>query len=105
MSYSVTLTIDTGGKYPASIAEIGVSGRGYHVVWGFGLGFDANELRDKKASEMLPAIAAAVNKLHDPAFREEVENLGDPYFEVAIQCLERLREECFKHPKTTITVW
>jgi hypothetical protein len=105
MSYSVCLTVDTGGSEPAVVAE------GWNYTSNCGpmwraAGADLAEFDGKEAAECLPALEAAIVALHaDP---ETYEAMNPPNgwgsYKSLLPALEALAEDLRRHPRATVTV-
>lgn len=108
MSYDIELymNIDTGAPEPHwfTVADIGNYTSNVAPMWGDALGHRLADLKEKTASDALPALQRAVAALEaDPAKYEAMNppnGWGD--YQGALDYLRRLRDACAEHPKATI---
>ncbi len=108
MSYDIYLAIDTGGEYPATVADVGNMTGNCGGQWYKALGCSLSALHGKNAGECIPMLEAAVSDMHKPENREAYKALDPPNgwgsLEHARTYLEDLLKACREHPKTTIRI-
>jgi hypothetical protein len=110
MSWDASLMIDTGGEYPAGVAELGNYTYNvapmYFEVFPEEKGF-RDSLDGVLASDAIPILEQAITALEaDPAHFKamEPENKWGNY-EGAVEYLKTILAGCQEHPKATIHIW
>ena len=108
MSWDVSLSIDTGGKMPKTVVEVGnytfnVSHMYFKV---FDLGFTAT-LNKKLAGECIPILKKAIDTMkNDPQkFKALSPSNGWGSYEGALEFLNKIYIACNENPKCTIDVF
>ena len=114
MSYDCYMQIDTGGEYPATVAEMGNYTSNCSPMWrkaiseatkrNCGLG----DLEGKTGAELIPILEAAVSHMRHPANRADYTALnptnGWGEYASAAKYLEGILTACREHPKAFLHV-
>ncbi len=106
MSYDVSLTINTGGEYPATVTEVG------NITWNLSPMFQAamgcalRDLNGRFASEVVDVVEAGVRDMDEQPSYYTALNPENKWgnSEIARDFLARLAEACRKHPNATVEV-
>lgn len=105
MSYSIYLTIDTGGEEPALLTD------GWNYTSNCGpmwraAGADLAEFHGKTAAECLPILEAAITEMRAYPARYRAMNPGNGWgsYERLLPALGELASAFRSHPKATVEV-
>lgn len=107
MSYDVELVIDTGGEFPARIADMGscTYSAAPMLLEAFGKG-GIRRLDGLPASECAPKLGAAIDAMRSNP--EKYQSMGPPHrrgsYEGCLQWLVEILKGCKWHSKTTLRI-
>ena len=106
MSYDVTLTVDTGGQYPARVTETRTPTYNLGPMFEDALGFPLRNLNGLKGLECVPLLRVAIAAMQDdPArFKKLNPENGWGSYEGALKFFQGFLEECIEHPKAIVSV-
>ncbi|NUR38796.1 MAG: hypothetical protein HOV73_01750 [Streptomyces sp.] len=111
MSYDIDLyaTIDTGhadGPMTITIAEVGNYTSNVSGMWADAIGHRLFELNGRTAGDALEQLTEAVARMRATPdhYRAMEPANGWGNYDGALQYLDRLRDACESHPKTTIRI-
>lgn len=106
MGYDAYMKIDTGGEYPATVAEIGNHTSNTTGMWREALGCPLRDLSGKLGSELIPQLERAVADMRDPARREVYQAMNPPNgwgsHTTATNYLDEILAACREHPKASL---
>lgn len=106
MSFDVYLEIDTGGEYPATVAEVGNITYNVNPMFREALGCGLRETNGRNAEELLPELRRAIADMRD---RPDVYSAMNPpngwgNSGITLGFLEGFAAACARHPKATVSV-
>lgn len=106
VSYDITLTIDTGGEFPATVCEVGNYTYNVSPMYVKALGCSLSDLHDSNCGESIERLRKAVIEMseHPADYRALNPSNGWGNYEGALAYLRKLYEGCIQHPKATIDV-
>lgn len=104
MSYDVSLEIDTGGPEPVTIYDWNYTSN-CAPMWR-AAGADLAAFDGRPAAELAVALTDAVHTMRAEPARFEAMNPSNGWGSAATlaRALNRLRETCEQHPRTTVRV-
>ena len=118
MSYDISLTIDTGGKYPAHLTEYRSPTYNLEPMFRKALeagGIDGMRMNGEEgkrsldgmlAQDAIPVLTKALQDMRDK--KAEYVELNPPNgwgrYENAVETFELLLQDCENHPKATVMV-
>ena len=76
MSYDCYMEIDTGGKYRATVADIGNMTSNVSPMWTKAIGRRLSECEGMTGADLAPLLEAAIADMDDPSRRREYEALS-----------------------------
>ena len=107
MSYDIWLTIDTGGREHATVAEVGNYTSNVSPMWTRALGFPLADLHHKNAGGCIASLVEAVARFEDEPEEFSKLNPDNGWGDAngAANYLRRLLEACRKHPLARVEIW
>lgn len=107
MSYDISLNIDTGGRYPATIVDCGnytynVAPMFARALGGKGL----NDIDGEEAWKVIPKLEHAIEHMgtHAADYRELNPPNGWGNYDGALEYLRGVLKACKENPKCTIRI-
>lgn len=106
MSYDVSLTIDTGGEYPAVVCEVGNITSNVMPMIKEAMGFPFRELDGVKAFDAQPKIDSALARMEQTpeTFKAMNPPNGWGSYEGTMGFLARFSSCCVHHPQAVISM-
>lgn len=110
MSYSVYLTVDTGGTVPAIVAEVGNiiwnAMPMYYKAFGPDLSDGFKGLHGRIAREAVIILRPAIARIEDNRAEYEEMNPKNGWgsYEGALELLRKLLAACLEHPKAQVDI-
>lgn len=106
MSYDIWLQIDTGGKEPAQVFEVGNYTSNVTPMWAMALGYPLSDLDNVVGEKAIEPLKKAVDHmLMNPAEYTQMNPAnGWGNYRGAMNYLVRLLRGCMENPKATIRI-
>lgn len=106
MSWDVSVCIDTGGEYLATVAEAGNHTSNVAPMYFEAMGVALRDLDEKPALEIIPLLRKGIAEMEDDPGKYRKMNPSNNWgsYESALNFLRKILVMCVAHPKAQLSV-